>query len=199
LIKKLLAPLFVVLTPLTAFAYSPSTFYAGLGFYSQNALQRTTISDDGKASIYGTRSLPLVFKYDIQLSSDLYFSPEFTTSYLYPRWTGDGGQKVTLTHLAFPVGAAIGSSGWDWSAGLGILNIEIKGSGGTKQLNNGGSTATFAIPGRTVTTRTVTLNGGLAYNEAGRWGLDLIIEGALSSNKRSQSFMFSYLYKFGGR
>jgi hypothetical protein len=190
---------FSLLIPRIGMAYNEGLYYGGLGYYTQNANLRTTTNDSGKASTLGTTSLPIVFKYDMQLGYNWFFSPELFTTFLYPRWTGDGAERVTLTHLMLPVGAAISSSNWDWSAGIGILNTEIKGSGGTKVMSNGTGTATFAVPSRASTIRTMTLIGGLAYNFNGRWGLDLVIEGALSNGKRAQSLMLSYLFPIGGR
>jgi hypothetical protein len=80
--------------------------------------------------------------------------------------------------------------------GVGLLNRKIQGKGGTVQLDNGTGTATFALPGRTVQSRTITFNLGSAFNYGpSRFALDLMIEG-LTSEKRSFDIMVSYAYSF---
>ena len=75
----------------------------------------------------------------------------------------------------------------------------LKGAGGLTQMSNGTGTATFAVPGRSVTTQLVTLNFGTTYAMgASNFGIDLLTEGAMSSTKRTFNLMLSYTYNFSG-
>ena len=180
-------------------AYKNSTFYLGGGYYAQNSLARTTVAENGAGAALGQASLPLAIKYDWQMGFDLFFSPQIVSSLLYPRTSVDSAAKISFTHLVLPVGRTFQSSNFEWSMGPGLMSYEFKGAGGSKILNNGTSTQSFGLPGRTVTSRTVTFNLGLAYNNLGRWGMDVIVEDAISNTKRAESLFFSYLYAFGGR
>lgn len=179
-------------------AYTDKALYAGLGYFSENSLGKATQSASGDGSTLGTGSYHLLFKYDINLADIYFFSPAVT----YTPVTRDdpgGSAKVTIWQIVLPFGTNFGSSTWDWSFGPGILNRTIKGAGGTVQLANGSGVSTFALPGRSVSTQTVTLNLGSSYSYgSSRFGFDLVTEGALSA-KRSMSFMFTYSYNlFGG-
>jgi hypothetical protein len=142
----------------------------------------------------------LNLKYDWSFTTDWFVSPQLGFT-LNPRESAGGSTKTTLWHVAFPVGMNFGfslGSQWDWFAGPGIIQYTTKGSGGTAVMSNGTGTATFALPGETSTVQMVTLDAGGSYSlGASRFGLDLIFEG-LASNKRSESFMLSYGYRFGG-
>ncbi|MGE0631814.1 MAG: hypothetical protein AB7O96_05375 [Pseudobdellovibrionaceae bacterium] len=182
-------------------AFSKQAFGTGLGFYSQNFLNETAAKNSGETGFMGTTNFLFNVKYDIEITSDWFFSPELGHT-LLPRDTSDKMAKVTITHLVFPFGQNISNSGsgtWDWYAGPGLIRYSIKGEGGTVRLNNGTSTSIFAKPGRNVTIQKVTTNIGSSYTyESSRFGLDLIIENLMSTAKRSQSFMLSYAYQFGG-
>jgi hypothetical protein len=72
----------------------------------------------------------------------------------------------------------------EFRLGTGVLLELIRGAGGTIELGNAGSTATFYQPGRSVVGRVLTLNLGFSY-QRGRWRYeaDGMIVGALSSRR----------------
>ncbi len=180
-----------------ASAYNDKSVYLGVGYFSENSLGKQTQSNTGASTQQGTITYPLLVKYDYRIGFESFFSPALTYT-LFNRKDAADSAEVGVLHLMFPFGQNFGSSQWDWSAGLGLLSRTIKGAGGLTQLNNGGSTSTFALPGRSVTQRTFTLNGGISYNPgASRFALDLMTEGILTT-KRTYHLMFSYAYGFGG-
>jgi hypothetical protein len=194
--------LVVMLSGPFAQAYRNNSVSLGVGYYSQNALGKTTTTPDSKASFLGAPSYPLNFKYDWSFVSDWYLSPQLSYAFM-ARNSGGSSAKVTMMHFVLPVGQNIGYSmsalSWDWFVGPGFMQYTIKGAGGTEVMSNGTSTATFALPGDAVTVKTVTMNAGGSLNyDNSRFGLDLVFEGFGSSGKRTESFMLSYAYRFGG-
>ncbi len=180
-----------------AFGFADNSYYVGLGYFSENSLGKQTQNPTGTKSFLGTTSLPLLFKYDWKIHADYFVSPMFTYT-LLTRNDPANSAKVTIWHLLFPVGGNIPGSTWDWYAGLGIINRNIKGTGGTTELSNGTSTATFSLPGRSVDIRNYTISVGSSYFIGpSRLGMDLITEGTLSS-KRNINLMFSYAYIISG-
>jgi hypothetical protein len=191
----------LVFAGLPALAFKKDAVTLGLGYYSQNALGKTTSSTDSSPGILGAASFPLYLKYDWWVMTDWYVSPQFTYTPI-ARSSAGGSAKTTMMMLSLPVGANFGFTAdthWDWSVGPALVQYTVKGAGGTTVLDNGTTTATFAVPGETKTMRNITLNAGSSFNflYAHRVAVDMILEG-LFSNKRSESIMISYGYQFGG-
>ncbi len=182
------------------FAFSPDSYSLGVGYYSQNILNKTSQSETGETKLLGEASFPITLKYDFAISPSWYLAPQFGYT-LLPRKAPGSTADITLMQLSFLFGQNFSSmsSTWDWYFGPGFLQQTIKGKGGTMELPNGNTTATFAVPGGTSQIRKVTLNLGSSYSfDRARLGLDLIFENAFSSTKRTQSLMFSASYLFGG-
>ncbi len=117
-------------------------------------------------------------------------------------WERFSGLSFSAQGWFTPMGAAIsdggGSTRWlsgaliagiqekqaEFRLGTGVLMELIRGAGGTIELGNAGSTATFYQPGRSVVGRVLTLNLGFSY-QRGRWRYeaDGMIVGALSSRR----------------
>lgn len=191
----LLGSLFFSLS--TASAFKDRGLYLGVGFYSQNAFNRTVNSATGSTGFFGTTSYPIYLKQDWSFASNWFFSPQLSYT-IIPRDSTDGAAKNTLTHINVAFGQNF-SDDWEWSIAPGILRHDIKGNGGSKQLNNGNGYSTFALPGRSVAIHSITVTGGVGYElTKGRLGFDIIFENFLSSDKRSQNFFLSYAYLFGG-
>jgi len=170
----------------------------GAGYYSQNVLNKTAVNETGKASFFGETSLPLNVKYDFSIFSDWFVAPQLSHT-IVPRESEGASAKINLTHLAFLFGKNFQGSSWDWYLGPGILQQDFEGKGGTVQLLNGSTPTTFFLPSRNTSTRKVSVNLGSSYSFLStRLGFDLILENAFSSNKRSESLMFSYAYTLGG-
>jgi phosphotransferase system glucose/maltose/N-acetylglucosamine-specific IIC component len=181
---------------INANAFVASTGTVGVGYYSQNAINKISTSKTGSTGFLGSPTYPLLFKYDWAFGMDWFFSPQLSYT-LLPHESADGATKTTIMNMIFAFGK--NSTDWDWSFGPGLISYSAKGSGGSKVLSNGTSTSTFALPGRSVTAQSISSNLGFGYNlSQSRIGFDLIIENLLSSKKRSESFMLSYSYRFGG-
>lgn len=179
-------------------AFSEKTFSAGLGYYSDNILGKITTKETGTGNLTGTTDYPLVLKYDWRVKSNTMMAAKFSWSLLGRKGAGDTIKAETM-HLYFPIGRNISGTNFDWSIGPGIMRQTLKGAGGTTQMSNGTGTATFAIPGRSVTTQVITLNLGTTYSMGySNFGLDLITEGAASATQRTFNLMLSYTYNFSG-
>lgn len=183
-----------------ALAFKSKAFYGGVGYFSQNSLNRVANKPSGDAGFLGTSMYALNLKYDIGISYDWYLAGRFSITPIARESAGDSA-KNTMMHFYFPIGqnfADRGFSGWEWFVGPGLIRYTIQGKGGTTVLSNGTGTATFGLPGKSATVQNVTLNTGLAWNlENSRFGLDVIVEGAMS-DKRSEDLMLTYDYRFGG-
>lgn len=183
-----------------ALAFKNRAFYGGVGYFSQNSLNRVANKPTGDAGLLGTNAYPLNVKYDWAMSSDWYLATRFSFTPI-ARESAEGSAKTTMMHLYFPIGQNFfdrGSSGWEWFVGPGIIRYAIQGKGGTTVLSNGTGTATFGLPGKSATVQNITLNTGIGMSyDFSRFGLDVIIEGAMSG-KRSENLMFTYDYRFGG-
>lgn len=195
--------LFTVVAPLSAQAYSHGTVGIGAGFFSENAVSKISQQESGQTGLLGEPSFPLAVRYDLGLgSSNWFLAPQLMYS-LLPRSSAGGTATVSLTHVVFGFGTNLsssGGSGWDWSIGPGLLIRDIKGKGGTVQMSNGTGTSTFSRPGRSASVKVITTNLGVSWTYgSSRFAADLVLERIMSSSERTQSFMLSYLYQFGGR
>lgn len=179
-----------------AAAFSSGGIKLGIGFYSQNSGGEITKQADGAPSSLGSSSLPLFLKYDWNFMGGWFFAPQLSYTPIGRTSAGDS-TTTTMTQLLLPVGTEITRSGEmivDWEAGLAVSQYTMTGAGGTEQLSNGTGTSTFARPGRTVTTKTVALMGGISASQARlRFAFDLFIEG-IATEKRTPSLMLSFAY-----
>ncbi len=74
----------------------------------------------------------------------------------------DGGSATRV--YAFGVRAVTPRiSSFDFHLGPGVMFYNIKGKGGTKDLNNGATTTTFGLPDQSVTSRIFYMDLGAAY------------------------------------
>ena len=189
------AGILLLASPLQAF--TAKMFYAGIGYFSENSMGKITKSSNSEASTLGTVTYPVLIRYDWELTDNIFFAPTLTYTWLNRKSAGDVAE-VNIWHLMLPFGRNFRDMPIEWYAGPGLLNRTFKGSGGTTQLNNGTSTATFVKPSRTVEARLVTLNLGLGvFYGSSRFAFDATAEGFLST-KRTYDFMLSYAYGFGG-
>jgi hypothetical protein len=188
----ILSVLFI--STISTYAFNDKSFYAGVGYFSENSIGKITQSPDGKTTTLGSITYPLILKYDRKLGSEYFWSPSF--SYTVLNRKGISGFETNIWHVMFPVGSNFSYSNADWYVGPGILNRTVKGSGGNVELNNGESTSSFSVPGRAVSSRTVTLITGSSIQiENSRFAFDLITEGLLGT-KRTFNLMISYQYQF---
>ena len=178
-------------------AFTSGHWWTGLGYYSENALNKVANEASGKTGLLGTPNYPFIVRYDYALTSSWFLAPQLNYT-LLPRETKGKGAKVTLTHIVFNFGQNT-ANGLEWTFGPGILRETIQGKGGTTVLSNGTGSSTFANPGRTVSVQKVTLDiGGAIIAGRLRYGLDLYFVAPFSSKERTQNLMFSITYDLSG-
>jgi hypothetical protein len=182
-----------------AHALKKNSFYGGVGFFNHSLL-RVTSSPTGEASFFGPFYYPFFVQSFLPIGEKWFFGPSIGYT-IFGRTSPDGGQKMTYLYFTAPFGQEFRKEedrGWDWNFGPGLWLYTISGSGGTKVLNNGTSTATFGIPGSSQTIKTWSLNGGVGYSiKESRFAFDLVSE-SLFSARRSFSFLLSFSVRFWG-
>ncbi len=180
-----------------ALAIENDKWYVGASYYSQNSLSKTTKSADGSKSFLGQTYYPIGVGYAVTTGAESAFVPTFEYT-LLPRTSKDGGTKATLMMLTLPYTEKFAES-WDWSVGITTIYYNLKGKGGTKQLNNGTGTATFALPGRSVSTINFATHLAVGYNyEDFRFQFGTNILAILSKERRSFDLFLMLQYKLGG-
>lgn len=169
-----------------------SGLFVGLGYFSQNSLYRNTTKDTGKTELLGTAMYPLIFGYKTTVFDDWIVTPQLQWTVM-PRDTDTA--KMSFLFLDLPVGGSFWDS-FEWFVGPGLFWYSIAGKGGTKVMSNGTGTATFGVGDRTSTTKTVTMDLGVAFNlGANRFSFGSVSEGFLStSGKRSYNLYLNWTY-----
>lgn len=176
-----------------AFAVTPETWYFGASYYAQESLSKSTTSVDGTGAGLGQAHYPLSVAYPTTFWG-IPLMPKLDYT-LLPRSNTGETTKSTMLILSMPYYSNISES-WDYSFGLAFLVNQIKGEGGIKVLNNGGSTANFAVPGDTSTSIVAAVQGGIAYNySAMRFELGTYLQGLLSNERRTFDVYLSFQYK----
>lgn len=201
-IRFLAGLLFLLARMPSADAFSHKAVSLGVGYHSQNVVNVVARNEKGESEFLGETYFPLLLKFDFNFAGKWFLAPQLSYTPLARTSAGDTA-KTKITHLTFQLGRNVIESKnakWDLYLGPGLILYQIQGAGGTLVMNNGTSTSTFAIPGgdSSVTKLTTNVGTSLAYHGS-RLGLDLIVENAFSSKKRTQSLMLSYAYQFGGR
>ena len=171
--------------------------FVGISYFAQNSLYKSTSKDSGAGDLFGHTALfPFTYTYDTEFGYGWNFSPQL-------QWTliphDSSTYKSSMMLLNFPVGSVI-SNNWSWYAGPGLMYYTIKGSGGTKLLNNGTGTATFAVPDQTVTMKTITTDLGMAFKSGGlRLAFGTLMDSFLSTTgKRNYNLYLNFSLGFGG-
>lgn len=183
----------------SALAFKNKIFGLGLGYYSQNALNTTSQTDSGSSSFLGEPNYPLNFTYDIAMSAYWFLGQQLGYT-LLARSSAGKTADVSLLYYSVRAGTNLSTTNgiWDWFLGPGFMQEEIKGKGGTTEINNGTSTAIFAIPGKSSIVNKIFLDVGTSWSiSRNRLGFEVIVENPFSSTKRAQSLLFSYAYLFG--
>lgn len=179
----------------TAGAVEDGEFLAGLDVLS-HGLFRVAASPSGSPGTLGTKYFNLEFQTHILVSDSWYLSPEilWMPNFLLPTESAGGSAKTSFLILALPLTYKIDED-FDAGGGLAFINYQIAGAGGTEQLSNGTGTSTFAVPGSTVTARTIGLQVGAGYSyKPVRVSIDIMTEGLLSSSKRTLSVLLGFTY-----
>ena len=184
--------LLILFASANAQAIPTDSWYLHGSYYSQNALYKTTSEKTSQASMLGQTYFPLGVTYTTNLWGYV-FSPRLEYT-LIPTKAPGGAADKTILLLGLPFGSNFYES-WDWDFGPAITMYTVKGAGGTKVLNNGGTTATFAQPGSTVSSLLLSLTTSVGYNTTSmRFSLGTNINGAFS-NKRSFDLFLMIQYK----
>ena len=149
---------------------------------------KVTSSDDASTSMMGQFYLPLTLSWRIPLSSQSNLVPNLSYTPLSVKTSDLVSKKVltlglNFTHHSSPV--------IDLKGGIGLLNYSISGDGGAVTRSNGGSTATFYLPGTNKTSRSLYLDLGITYrwNSSVSIDLDAIAISALSSRRAISSLI----------
>lgn len=175
-------------------------YYFGVSAYSPSLMGQTT-TDSAKKDLFSPFQYPLTFGYSMSIGSDSRFLPQLSYTIL-PRKSPDGGSEVTHLLLELPYlqqFASVLGNPLEWKLGLVLHQQKIVGKGGTIDLANGSSTATFNLPDHTSTINTIITEAGLAYQyERVLTQTTLLVEAPFNNKKRSYGFLLSLTYNFGG-
>jgi hypothetical protein len=194
--KKILSLLVYILCSVSCTAFASSKYLLGFGYFSQNAMNKTTKKETGEPSLMGTNMFPLIFAFSTPVFEGWLIEPQI-------QWTPAPRSTETLTSSIFVFSLAAGmviTESWNWYLGPSYYSTTLKGKGGTKELNNGTSTTTFAVPGRSVTTKTLALDIGTAVQFSSyRIAFGSLVESIMSnSGKRTYNLYLNFAYDFGG-
>jgi hypothetical protein len=172
--------------------------FKNLGFHTGSHTEfydRMQIDEKGTTEKFGFNPL-LGFSTDFELVEDVLMIPEL--NWVLPREAGEGvTQNLIMLRIDF---AWRGSDWWRLRAGTSLMVNNIKGSGGTVELNNGSGTSRFYIPAESRTSVNNTLDlGAEAMLDSFGIRFQTYIYSLLKSQRRevSYSLMFSYYYDLG--
>lgn len=169
-----------------------SHFRFGTGVLSLNALTNTT-SEDASSDFFGTNYiLPLHAQWSTQVFG-LGIMPRLLYT-LIPVEAADEGSKSTVLLASLPAVFNLNDS-LEATVGLGYMLRTIKGEGGTTELGNGTSTSTFALPGRSETTKNFLLEAGIHYTTLPYVLSFELLGSSLLSERRSVSFLITLNYR----
>ena len=150
-------------------------------------LNAVTTSPTAKKDTLGELYNPLGFKYIFESSSAYQLSASLSTTQisLLTNKDKDKGTSNFMTQVGSDLYFS-SSSKFNFKSQFGIMLYQIKGSGGTVELNNGAGTATFDLPSRSSSSQTVYVGIGGQY-DFGSFNIDTNLNflSLLSSTRRS--------------
>ncbi|MCM0605877.1 MAG: hypothetical protein KA715_07275 [Xanthomonadaceae bacterium] len=153
----------------------------GVGLLSQN-FSRVS------GGVSGNPGLGTIYP-EVHLSYDLFIGAGYSLSpwVLYTpmlRISRDGGDTTNVLALALRLKKDLSSS-LSANLGVGEFIYRMYGPGGTTTLNNGNSTATFALPSGSVASTLFTVNTGFgfAFSETWRTDLDMMVVNLFSAKR----------------
>jgi len=170
------------------------------GVYQNNILNA---ADDGFAGdrLFDDIYFPIGIQYSLPVFDGWNFAPTLSltqlTTLIVPKETPEDGAKKNLIYLNLPLVTNLRES-VDGKLGLGILRYEVRGEGGTVNLQNGTGTSTFYQPSKTTSSVTTYLLFGLAFPFT-KWQLDwdLIVHAPADNDRRSYSMAVYMTYPLG--
>lgn len=177
----------VILALLGACASSRSS--AGLGVYTP-AVRGVAGGSDGSAGWLAPLSYPLGAKTRFATKLPFVLALDYTP--LAQKGPEGDGHRYALAR-------ALLGLGWGVAAGPSLVMHTIRGSGQVLELNNGNSTASFATPNSSVTSKTFALNVAHEY-AFGRWALgnEIVWQGFLKTSRWNFGWLLSLHYQWGG-
>lgn len=135
--------------------------FVGAGLFVRNAGLAVTDADSGKKPIFSELYPVLSLTGMIGETNEYRISPNLNYA-ITSKDSPDGGSATRVFAIGVRAVAPRVSS-FDFHAGPGVMFYNIKGTGGTKDLNNGAGTTTFGLPDKSVTTRTFYMDLGAAW------------------------------------
>jgi hypothetical protein len=165
----------------------------GLGIGGLNTSPFTSVKNQDKKNIFDPNlALYLTGRWNIKNS--LYFAPEFSYV-IFPTFQNEYSKNITVYSLVFM------SNVWRdlfLRYGVSTFITTVYGNGGTKVLNDGGTTSTFYLPGDVGKSYNTALTFGAENVFKEHWALrlDTYIVGVLSKTARQLSYSTSVHYYF---
>lgn len=157
--------------------------YLGLGYIFHNSGSVATSATSGAKPLFANPYSQITYAHFLEVGGFI-LSPNFSLG-LFSRKSPDGSQKTSVSSLGLRAHSQI-SSDFDWHYGLGSMAYTIKGSEGTKTLDNGSSTAEFGLPGGSRTSSLLYLDFGLALqHEKFRFEFSVYITKLFDGKKRA--------------
>ncbi len=173
------------------------TFYLGFSLYSQSILGTASQSESRK-DIFSAPEYPLSLNYSYRFSDEIRILPEIDYTLFYKKGE-DGGTEMNELLIHLPFVKKFNQSHLEWKAGLVFHQHKTIGSGGAITLNNGTSTANFAIPGYTRISNQFLSELGLIYEfDRTLVQINLLFESAFNNSKRNYSLLAGLTYNLGG-
>lgn len=166
--------------------------HVGVGTLVTNFLSAQTSADGGRRTFQVAPTL--LVGGELPIYGQTFFTPRIGYSmYLDEK---DDTSKTDMM-LNYHVGTKL-MEYFMLHYGFSTFITKIKGKGGTKELQNGGSTANFYIPDKTVTSYTASLDvgGQVLIHEHWSARVDLFITRFLSSDRRKLNYLLSGNFYF---
>jgi hypothetical protein len=178
--NKKIFTLFISLLVGNAAWASDKTFYLGTGSMLYN-MNKVTSANDASTSIIGQFYIPLTLTMKLKAAGKTFLIPSIT----YTPLGVTASDSVTKKILSGNVNALMDFGAIEFKYGVGIMIYSISGTGGTVTRNNGGSTATFNLPGSSQSSKSILIDLGFGTEFGGdfRVDLDFLAVSALSSRR----------------
>lgn len=163
------------------------TFYLGSGALFYN-MSKVTSTDTADISLIGQIYIPLTLTANFSMGTGAHL--ETVIGYTPLGVTAADSVKKTIITLGSRYAQHL-SPIFDFKGGLGVLFYSISGDGSTVTRNNGGSTATFYLPGSSQTSKSVYLDVGFGYLIGNDFKIDLdaMVVGAFSDRRAISSIL----------
>jgi len=179
---------FLSLPAFASYDYSgadkPYSGSVGLGYLAHNAGVAATDASSGAKPFLSDTYTQFNISGRFTVAEAWSISPLLMLTYPAKK-TAENMETTALTYFTVR-GMRDFGMGFDGHFGLGVLYYELKGSGGTIQLQNGSGTATFGIPSQTRSSSLLAWDFGGGYHyQIYRVDLSLVYTSIFSSTRRA--------------